>query len=86
MSIAFSRTERESRVEAMGVFRPLTWPKPRLLLHLQDLTSAFMEPPDETEASDFKNIKGKPSMTERLDQSRDFVYGNLNDTMTLGNH
>ena len=60
MSIAFSRTDRKSRVEAMGVFRPSTWPKPRLLLlHLQDLTSPLMESTDETEASDFKNIKGK---------------------------
>ncbi|KIK06272.1 hypothetical protein K443DRAFT_41230, partial [Laccaria amethystina LaAM-08-1] len=51
---------RGSRVEAMGVFRPSTLPKPRpSLLHLQDLTSPLMESADKREANDVKNMRGK---------------------------
>ena len=59
--IAFGGTERESRVEAMGVFQPSTSPKSRPWLwpHLQELTSPVRSRPMK-EVSDLKNrVKGK---------------------------
>ncbi|KIK06266.1 hypothetical protein K443DRAFT_89880, partial [Laccaria amethystina LaAM-08-1] len=54
------RTGRRSHVEATGVFRPSTSPKPcPSLLHLQDLKSPLMESADEREVNNLKNVEGK---------------------------